>query len=123
MTLLERGVARIVVAPTQQELKDDVYVRRLRLAVANLAIPSRQIPNHVAKALFRHDICIINVNGEAVELGDIDDIIGDDRNLRNVLKRLPNGDFTRGVRKISLLFALALWMKVDYPHIARHFGR
>jgi hypothetical protein len=119
---------RIITVPHASELLTQQYHSRLALAVANLNLSRRKIPDWMADCLFRDDVEFRFRDGSLYEIGDedIDDAFCDPsfRWLSDLIKsagktRKQRPHYTLEFR--LRLLALSFW--VDKPEVARHFAR
>jgi hypothetical protein len=119
---------RIIIVPHASELLTQKYYSRLALAVANLNLSRRKIPDWMADCLFRDDVEFHYQNGGVFVVGDedIDDAFCDPsfRWLSDLIKSAGKTPKQRPHYTLEFrlrLLALSFW--VDRPHVAKHFAR
>jgi hypothetical protein len=119
---------RIIIVPHASELLTQQYYSRLALAVANLNLSRRKIPDWMADCLFRDDVEFHYQNGGVFTVGDedIDDAFGDPsfRWLSDLIKsagKMPKQRPHYTLEFRLRLLALSFW--VDRPQVAKHFAR
>lgn len=117
---------RIIFVPDASELLTQQYYSRLALAVANLNVSRRKIPDWMADCLFRDDVEFRFRDGSLYEIGDedIDDAFCDPsfRWLSNLIKSSGTTPKQRPHYTLEFrlrLLALSFW--VDKPNVAKHF--
>ena len=119
---------RVIIIPHASELLTTTYYARIALAVANLNLPRRKIPDWMADCLLRDDVEFRFRDGSLYEIGDedIDDAFCDPsfrwlsdliNSAGKELKQRPHYTLEFRLR----LLALSFW--IDKPEVARHFAR
>ena len=73
---------KVIYVATDEELKDPHYYRRLWLAARNVPIPRRDWLDAIADAIRDFDGDILTTTGERYDIPDIDEIFGDDPDMR-----------------------------------------
>jgi hypothetical protein len=118
---------RIIIVPHASELLTQQYYSRLALAVANLNLSRRKIPDWMADCLFRDDVEFNYQSGGEFKVGDedIDDAFCDPsfRWLSDLIKsagKMPKQRPHYTLEFRLRLLALSFW--VDRPHVAKHFA-
>lgn len=120
---------RVLIVPPARVLLTPHYYARLAIAVSNLKLPRRKIPDWIADYIYREDITFFFASGSLYEIDDeeIDYAFGGDLSFRWI------SDFKRSAGRIPLnsphhtielrlrLLALAFW--INSPEVARHFTR
>ena len=108
-----------------EALLSESYYRRLWLAVRNVDIPRRSWLEELADLMRDYDGTIYQDDGTVYEFPLIDDIFGDDFDMRWMGYYLLADDSGHGPRmksrKIERLQLLDLYMQIKYPDIAKHF--
>lgn len=102
------------------------YYRRLWLAVRNVEISRRDWLDELADTFRDYDGEIKTARGLPYELPLVDDVFGDDHEMRwmgyyltpDITGNLPY----RKSRKVERLQLLDLYFRIKYPDIAEHFG-
>lgn len=111
---------------TDEEL-DTHYYLRLWLAGRNVSCSRRGWLNEIADALRDYDGTIWAADGEAFEIPLVDDVFGNDADMRwmsDYLRPCESGD---GPLRISArpmrVKLIDLYFRIKHPNIARHFKR
>lgn len=108
-------------------LLSEHYYRRLWLAVRNVKITRRDWLDEIADLLRDYDGCIFTPRGHPYEPPLVDEIFGDDIDMRWLgyyLKPDITGYYPRiRSRKIERLQLLDLYFKIKYPDIAVNFEK
>ena len=108
-------------------LLSEHYYRRLWLAVRNIKITRRDWLDEIADLLRDYDGIILTPNGYPYEPPLVDDIFGNDIDMRWLgyyLIPADTGDQPRTrSRKIERLQLLDLYFKIKHPDIAEHFEK
>jgi hypothetical protein len=119
---------RVFIVPPARVLLTPHYYARLAIAVSNLKLPRRKIPDWIADYLYREDIAFFFASGSVYEIGDedIDDAFCDPsyRYLSDLIKSagtIPKQKPHYTIEVRLRLLALAFW--IYSPNIARHFAR
>jgi hypothetical protein len=119
---------RVIIIPHASELLTQQYHSRLALAVANLTLSRRKIPDWMADCLFCDDVEFHYQNGGVFNVGDedIDDAFCDPSfrwlsDLINSAGKMPKQKPHYTLEFRLRLLALSFW--VDKPEVARHFAR
>lgn len=118
---------RVITVATKAELLSEHYYRRLWLAARNLPIPRRGWLDEIAACFFMFQEVIIYRSGEPFSIPLVDDIFGDDPDMRWLsyyLSADDSGTVPRTIsRKIERVQLIDLYFRIKYPKIAQHFGR
>ena len=119
---------RVVRVATMAELTNQHYYRRMWMAVKNVDIGGRRKWLDELAACFRDYECeIVYPSGQPFPLGDIDEIFGDDPDVRWLgyyLRSDPTGTQPKAMsRKLERIRILDLYFRVKYEKIAQHFSR
>ena len=113
---------RTITVATNAELLNKHYYRRLWLAARNMGIPRRKWLDTIADVFY-----VIYKTGEPYPFPDIDQVFGDDPDMRWFgYYLMDNGkkDFPKSYsRKLERLRLIDLYFRIAYPHIAAHFGK
>ena len=108
-------------------LLSEHYYRRLWLAVRNTDIARRDWLDELADTFRDYDGMILTATGLPYELPFIDDVFGDDLDMRWLgyyLKPDITGFNPRTrCRKLERLQLLDLYFRIKHPHVARHFDK
>lgn len=115
----------VVFVATAEQLSTPSYYRRLWLSVRNLNICRLHWMDVIADTLRDYDGVICYPNGAPYEIPDIDEVFGNDPNMRwfgyyvesDVTGRLP----ATKARKVDRLRLLDLYFKIQFPELARKF--
>ena len=103
------------------------YYRRLWLAVRNTNIPRRDWLDELADTFRDFDGVIVTPLGQPYDLPMIDDVFGDDFEMRWMgyyLQPDESGMRPRSkCRKIERLQLLDLYFRIKHPKIAQHFDK
>lgn len=103
------------------------YYRRLWLAVRNVDIPRRDWLDELADTFRDYNGVILTPNGQRYTLPFIDDVFGDDTDMRWLgyyLTADATGLYPRvRTRKIERLQILDLYFRIKWPEIAKHFAK
>ena len=76
-----RKIRKITVA-SENDLSCEPYYRRLWLATKNIDIPQREWLNEISNALRDFDGIIVNEYGRRYPIPDVDEVFGDDPDVR-----------------------------------------
>lgn len=121
MTKIQNGI--VVASP--KDLQTKHYYRRLWLATKNIKIVRRDWLDEIADAIRDYDGVILNESGHDFEIGDIDEIFGDDPDLRWMgfyLQPDLSGENPKShSRKFERLQLLDIYFKIRHPQIADGF--
>jgi hypothetical protein len=102
------------------------YYRRLWLATRNVEISRRDWLDELADTFRDFQGTIERPNGEAYELPLVDDVFGDDEEMRWLgyyLKPDTSGLYPRSKsRKVERLQLLDLYFRIKHPNVAKHFS-
>lgn len=116
-----------IIVASYEELSSPHYYRRLWVAIKNINIPRREWLDEIADALRDYHGVFIDKRGHSFVFGDVDDIFGDDPELRwmsSYLQADTSGDNPKiRSQKYERLQLLDAYFKIRYPQIAKHFGR
>lgn len=108
-------------------LLSEPYYRRLWMAVRNAKIARRDWLDELADTFRDFSGEIVTPSGVPYEIPFVDDVFGDDEDMRwfgYYLQTDPSGEYPRcKCRKIERLQLLDLYFRIKQPHIARHFNR
>jgi|GEM_PF-1542169 len=108
-------------------LLSEHYYRRLWLATRNLDIPRRSWLDELADTFRDFGGQLIKPNGQTYEIPLVDDVFGDDTDMRWLgyyLLADVSGHYPRSkCRKIERLQLLDLYFRIKYPQIAKHFAK
>ncbi len=103
------------------------YYRRLWLATKNLQIPRRDWLDELADTFRDYDGQIRTPSGDPYKLPFIDEVFGDDFEMRWMgyyLRPDVSGRYPRSKsRKIERLQLLDLYFRIKHPQIAQHFSK
>lgn len=121
MTDIKYGI--VVASPAELTCKP--YYRRLWLATKNLKIARRDWLDEIADALRDYNGEILDHKGNEFPIGDIDEIFGDDPDLRWMgfyLQTSNCGENPKShSRKFARLQLLDIYFKIKHPQIAKNF--
>jgi len=116
---------RIIYLATTQELILESYYWRLWITVKNLPIARRNWLNEIADTFRDFEGVVIERSGKPFPLPLVDDIFGDDPDMRwfsYYLKPNHSGIFPHSrIRKLERLQLLDVYFRIKHPDIARHF--
>lgn len=120
-------VKPIITLTPLSELLSEPYYRRLWLAVRNTEISRRNWLDELANTFRDFEGTFETENGRPFELPLVDDVFGNDDDMRWLgyyLKPDATGLFPFSYsRKIERLQLLDLYFRIKHPHIARHFKK
>ena len=118
---------RTIYLLTHDELTSESYYRRLWMAVKSTPIPRRKWLDELADTFRDFDGVVIHRSGKPFAIPLVDDVFGDDPDLRWLgyyLEATPCGSRPKSrSRKTKRLQLLDLYFRIKHPEIARHFGR
>ena len=118
---------KIITLTRPSTILSDSYYKRLWLAVRNLNIPRRNWLDELADTFRDFDGQILTANNRIYELPLIDELFGDDFEMRWMgyyMRADITGNYPRSKsRKIERLQILDLYFRIKYPNIAQHFSR
>lgn len=118
---------RVIYLATPDELNSESYYRRLWMATKNISIPRRNWLDEIADTLRDFNGRILHRSGKAFYVPLVDDIFGNDPDMRWLgyyLKSAHNKNLPQSrSRKFERLQMLDLYFKIKHPDIARHFGK
>lgn len=116
---------RVVVVATTQELRNSVYHRRLWMAVRNLGISRRKLMDQIAATLYDFEGEIVWPIGWAYRLPDVDELFDLDGRWISLWLEAVNDAPKRIPRPSSVekLRVLDLYMRIQHPRLAAHFGK
>lgn len=123
--MLSKTKSRIYVA-TRHELRTPSYYNRLWIAARNAAISRRSWLDEIADAIRDFDGSILDELGLDYPIPDIDEVFGNDSEMRwfgYYLKENRFGYPFSTSQKFERLRMVDLYFKIRHPDIARHFGR
>lgn len=117
---------RVIYLATNEELLKESYYRRLWMATRSISIPRRNWLDEIADTLRDFDGVIIYRSGKPFAIPLVDEIFGDDPDMRWLgyyLKPKKGGALPQSKsRKLERLQLLDLYFRIQHPEIARHFG-
>lgn len=123
---MQSKIKTVIFVATQEELESTSYYRRLWIAARNVEISRRSWLDAIADTLRDFNGLIIHRSGEVCVIPDIDEVFGDDPDLRWLgyyLQPDDSGKFPKmRTRKYQRLELLGLYFRINHPDIARHFG-
>jgi hypothetical protein len=120
---------RVFIVPPARVLLNQSYYARLAIAVRNLNLPRRKIPDWIADYLYREDVEFFFACGSVYEVDDeeIERAFGGDLYFRwisdfvlsagTIPKQAPHYTIEARLR----ILALSFW--IYNPDIAKHFAR
>lgn len=113
---------------TDEELSDAHYYLRLWLAARNVQCSRRAWLDEIADTLRDFEGTIWTPNGEAYEVPLVDEVFGDDADMRWMSDYLRPSDFdcrkpARISARPSRVRLIDLYFRIRHPQIARHFKR
>lgn len=120
---------------TRQKLKlthpvvllSEHYYRRLWLATKNSDVPRRVWLDELANTFRDFNGEILTPDGQPYDLPFIDDVFGDDYEMRWMgyyLKPDVSGVYPKSkTRKVERLQLIDLYFRLKHPQIARHFSK
>lgn len=124
--MLSRANRTIKVASTT-ELMSRPYYLRMWLAARNLRMPRRAVLNAISDSFLSDDFYVIYPSGEPYPIPDIDEVFGNDPDMRwlsvFLLADITGENPRHFSRKIERLRLLDLYFRIVHPDIARHFGQ
>ena len=114
---------RVVVVASDTELRRRAQYQRLAIATAALEVSRRELIDEISDVLYGFDGQVLNPNGSAFEMPDIDDAFGNDGDFRWV------SDFIRfaeqpprqrpQARVLARLRLIDLYFRITKPEQAR----
>lgn len=110
---------KTITVATDDELQRNSYRNRMKVAVQNVDIGSREWPTEIQNMFLYVDMRGIKLryaNGKPFAIPLVDDVWKNERYVRLFLE----SDFCEFPEKDRLI---DLYFRVTYPDIARHFGR
>lgn len=118
----------IIIVATNQELYNEHYYRRLWVVARNLKIGGRRkILDVISLALFKYQGKILNSNGTVFEIPDIDEVFGDDPDVRWLsyyFKADKTGDKPNTIsRKFQRVQLIDLYIRITRPEMAKNIAR
>ncbi len=124
--MLSQPVCVVYVA-TRSELVRKSYYRRLWIAARNLKVPRRAWLDEIADTLRDFDGMILYRSGIRYNVPDIDEVFGDDPDVRwlgyyflaDASHKYPR----HRSRKFQRLQLIDLYFRIRYPDMAEHFGK
>ena len=109
------------------QLLSEHYYRRLWLATRNIEIGRREWLDELADTFRDFDGEITDVFGQPYELPLVDDVFGDDTDMRWMGYYLTpdiGGDCPKTKSsKVERLQLLDLYFRIKHPKVAAHFGK
>jgi hypothetical protein len=112
---------------TDEELSDNHYYLRLWLAARNVSCSRRGWLNEIADALRDYDGTIWAQDGEVYVIPLVDEVFGDDADMRWMSDYLRPYDGEERPFRISArpsrVKLIDLYFRIKHPEIAGHFGR
>ncbi len=124
---MESRKKRIVYVATRAELMNEHYYWRLWLLIRNMLISRRQWLEELSFLPIDHpDVIIAYRSGESFIMPFVDDVFGNDHEMRWLSYYLEQDDFgipRRKARNLARLQLLDLFVKIKYPSVARHIGK
>ena len=123
-TLLKTAM---VMVATRQELQNKHYYNRLWITSRNLKIGRRKWLDEISLAFFRYQGTILNSNGTAFVIPDIDTVFGDDPDMRWLSYYFKADETDKTPRTVSRKFQrvqlIDLYIRIKYPKFAHHIAR
>ncbi len=117
----------VVVVATTAELKNYHYYCRLWMAARNISLPRRQWLDELAACFRDYRGNVMYPSGELFPIPFVDDVFGDDPDMRWLSYYLStdgSGKKPRSLsRKLQRVQLIDLYFRIRYPSIARHFSR
>lgn len=120
---------RVIIVATKSELLNEHYYRRLWLAARNMSIPRRGWLDEIADCFCRFRGTIIYRSGESYQIPFVDDVFGTENNpdmrWMSYYLRADKSETTPFTisRKIERLRLIDLYFRIEYPTIAKSFGK
>lgn len=116
-----------VFVATDTELSDIHYYLRVWLAARNIPIARRHWLDEIADTFRDYSGTIFSPEGEAYEVPLVDDIFGDDPDMRwlsDYLRADATGNSPfRFTLRLDRVRVIDLYLKIRHANIARHFNR
>ena len=113
-----------VILATREQLRSPPYYRRLWMAVRNMPISRRAWLDELANTFRDFRGCIVDELGCPYEVPMLDEVFGDDPDMRWLSYYLRADQSGRnpysGSRSIERLQLLDLYFKIKHPKIAKH---
>lgn len=124
--MLSQPVSVVYVA-THSELMRKSYYRRLWIAARNLHIPRRAWLDEIADTLRDFDGMILYRSGIRYNIPDIDEVFGDDPDVRWLGYYFLADQYHKypkhKSRKLQRLELIDLYFRIRYPQLAKKFGK
>ena len=121
------NIKRVTTVATTAELKNYHYYRRLWIAARNLELPRRRWLDEIAACFRDYQGDVIYASGDPYPIPLVDDIFGDDPDMRWLSYYLgtdESGKEPRSVsRKLERVQLIDLYFRIKFPAVARHFNR
>ena len=118
---------RVIIVATKAELLSEPYYRRLWIATRNVGISRRDWLDEIADCFRDYDGLSRYPSGEPYPIPFVDDVFGDDPDVRwmsDYLATDESGLSPRTItRKMERVQLIDLYFRIGHPLIARHFGR
>jgi hypothetical protein len=118
---------RVITVASNAELLNKHYYSRLWLATRNLKLPRRAWLDLIAETFVKDDIQIILPTGQLYQIPLVDEIFGNDPDVRwmSYFLRADDTDLHPASfsRKLERLRMIDLYFRIRYPDIAIHFSR
>lgn len=112
---------------SQEQLKNKHYYHRLWMAVSSQPFTRRGWLDELADTFRDYEGVIFDQDGKAFEIPLVDEVFGDDPDMRWLsyyLQSAANGDCPKSRSyKFERLQLFDLYFKIKFPKIARHFPR
>jgi len=103
------------------------YYRRLWLAIKNISIPRRAWLDELANMIRDFDDVIYTTDGQPYTLPLVDEVFGDDLDMRWLGYYLVPDNTGKSPRiksrKVERLQLLDLYIRIKHPNVAKHFSR
>jgi hypothetical protein len=116
-----------VFVATDEELTDIHYYLRVWLAARNIPIPRRHWLDEMADAFRDYNGTIFNTDGGVYDVPLVDDIFGDDPDMRWLSDYLRSDASGRAPYRFSprldRVRLIDLYLRIRHASIARHFNR
>ncbi|WP_158657796.1 hypothetical protein [Agarilytica rhodophyticola] len=118
---------RVIYIATREELSCHCYYLRLWMAVKNINISRRLWLDELADTFRDFPGHVLQRNGHPFIIPCLDDVFGNDPDLRWLgyyLREDKTGIHPNSIsRKMERLRLLDLYFRIKHPLIARHFGK
>lgn len=115
----------VITVATKDELMTESYYRRLWIAARNLSIPRRGWLDKIAACFCDFQGDIVLSDGKPYDIPFVDDVFGDDQDMRWLsyyLSADKTGKLPRMIsRKIERVQVIDLYFRIKHPQIAEYF--